>query len=258
MIKTNLELVEAAKDLQKHKTLYVYGGCFDPLTESEKQRHIKAYKFNAQRSGKGGDRYAKIMAATDDTFGGDCCYVLKALLWGWTGDKTKPHGGAVIGSNGVPNLRANDMIQKCTGLSSNFKKIEVGEAVWVEGHIGLYIGDGKVIECTYSGTDGVQITEAWNIKQTEGKKGRMWTAHGKLPYIEYVEEKKAESIKLPVLKKGSKGKAVKVWQIIIGADADGDFGGKTFAATKTFQKTHGLEADGIAGEKSWQEGLKTL
>ena len=60
------------------------------------------------------------------------------------------------------------------------------------------------------------------------------------------------------IKKESKGKAVKVWQIIIGVTADGDFGSGTESATKTWQSNHGLSADGIVGAKSWKAGLESL
>lgn len=63
---------------------------------------------------------------------------------------------------------------------------------------------------------------------------------------------------LPLIKKGSKGKAVKVWQIIVGCNADGDFGPATEAATNKFQKAHNLAVDGIVGKNSWTQGLKTL
>lgn len=69
-----------------------------------------------------------------------------------------------------------------------------------------------------------------------------------------------DELNLPILKKGSKGKAVKVWQTIVGANPDGDFGTKTETATKEFQrKTLGVgEADGVVGKKTWKAGLNTL
>lgn len=63
---------------------------------------------------------------------------------------------------------------------------------------------------------------------------------------------------LPMLRKGSKGTAVKVWQIIVGTTADGVFGNDTENATKTFQKNNGLTVDGIVSEKSWEAGLDSL
>jgi len=74
------------------------------------------------------------------------------------------------------------------------------------------------------------------------------------------EEVKAESeeYNMPTLTLGSKGKAVKVWQIIIGVKSDGIFGKDTLKATKDWQSKHGLTADGIVGKKSWKAGLESL
>jgi GH24 family phage-related lysozyme (muramidase) len=69
---------------------------------------------------------------------------------------------------------------------------------------------------------------------------------------------KTEDYDMPIIKKGSKGKAVKVWQVIIGANVDGDFGSKTESLTKQFQEKHKLTADGIVGMYTWSAGLGTL
>lgn len=71
-------------------------------------------------------------------------------------------------------------------------------------------------------------------------------------------KKKTEEYNMVTIKRGSKGKAVKVWQIIVGALPDGTFGGGTESATKNWQASHGLTADGIVGVKSWKEGLESL
>lgn len=63
---------------------------------------------------------------------------------------------------------------------------------------------------------------------------------------------------LPMLQKGSKGKAVKIWQVIVGVTVDGDFGPATEAATRKFQKAHGLDVDGIVGKFSWAAGLGSV
>lgn len=68
----------------------------------------------------------------------------------------------------------------------------------------------------------------------------------------------SEDYNMKTIKKGSKGNAVKVWQIIIGAAADGIFGSGTECMTKTWQGNHGLTADGIVGAKSWKAGLEAL
>ena len=71
-------------------------------------------------------------------------------------------------------------------------------------------------------------------------------------------KKNTEDYNMNTIKKGSKGKAVKVWQIIIGTTPDGIFGGGTENETKIWQKNHGLAADGIVGKNSWKTGLESL
>ena len=70
--------------------------------------------------------------------------------------------------------------------------------------------------------------------------------------------KESEDYNMKTIKKGSKGIAVKVWQIIIGTTPDGIFGSGTESVTKTWQKNHGLTADGIVGKNSWKSGLESL
>lgn len=62
----------------------------------------------------------------------------------------------------------------------------------------------------------------------------------------------------PTIKNGSKGQVVKVWQQIIGVDADGVFGSKTTSKTKDLQKKAGIQVDGIVGRDTWTAGLNTL
>ena len=72
------------------------------------------------------------------------------------------------------------------------------------------------------------------------------------------QNQNTEDYNMNTIKKGSKGNAVKVWQIIIGVAADGIFGSGTESATKTWQSNHGLTADGIVGKMSWKAGLEAL
>lgn len=67
-----------------------------------------------------------------------------------------------------------------------------------------------------------------------------------------------EDYDMKVIKKGTKGNAVKVWQIIVGVTADGIFGSGTERATRNWQENKGLSADGIVGPKSWKAGLESL
>lgn len=71
-------------------------------------------------------------------------------------------------------------------------------------------------------------------------------------------EAAVEEYNMPTIKKGSKGLAVKVWEVIIGAKVDGTFGDETEKKTKEFQKKHKLTVDGVVGKFTWAAGLSTL
>lgn len=179
-----------AKDIaNNYKTLYVLG-CFGaPMTESAKKRYTSNNAYNKSRANI-------INVASSDTFGFDCVCLLKGIFWDWNGNKDKIYGGAKYESNGVPDVGANTMFDKyCTDRSSDFKNIEVGEFVWMEGHIGVYIGNGLAVECTPIWKNKVQITAVGNIGKKSGYNTRTWKKHGKSIYLDYTKktEKKPES-----------------------------------------------------------------
>lgn len=169
--------------VDNYKTLYVMG-CFGaPLTGANVSRYCTNHRYNKQAA-----RTAMIRAAADKNppvYGFDCVCLIKGVLWGWSGNAAKPYGGAAYASNGVPDLGADTMITKCSGVSADFSGIVPGETVWLPGHIGVYIGGGKVIECSPAFKNCVQVTACLNIGAISGMNGRKWTKHGKLPYITY-------------------------------------------------------------------------
>ena len=273
MIKTGKELASACEKVAKnYKTLYVLG-CFGaPMTDANKARYTQNYEFNTRAT-----RTKKIKAASADTFGFDCVCLIKGLLWGWSGNVDGTYGGAGYACNGVPDINADDMINVCSDVSSNFSSIEVGEAVWIEGHIGVYVGNGLAVECTHRWNDGVQITAVHNIGTKDGYNGRKWTKHGKLPYVQYngemvettkpvetVEKKNVCNVTLPMLRKGYVGASAKALQMILvgngyscgNAGVDGHFGNDTEKAVVAYQKDKGLEVDGIVGNATWSSLLK--
>ena len=181
--------------------------------------------------------------------GYDCVGLVKGVLW---------EGG--YATNGVPDISADAMIDRCKSVSSDFSSIAVGEFLWLKGHCGIYIGEGKVVESTPAWNNGVQITSL---------SARSWQKHGKLPYIEYGSEevKSTVTIELSVLRKGNKGEEVKTLQRLLksltfnGKDGrvltiDGDFGTNTEYALRGYQKANDLEVDGICGKNSWNSILK--
>lgn len=185
MIRTGKELAAAALDVAKnYKTLYVMG-CFGaPLTGANVERYCENHSYNKQAN-----RRAMIEARANKTppyFGFDCVCLIKGLLWGWNGNAAKTYGGAAYACNGVPDIDANQMIRVCNDVSTDFSKIQPGEAVWMQDHIGIYVGDGLAVECTPSWGNGVQIT-ACNCG-IKNRHRRNWTKHGKLPFVEYSVE----------------------------------------------------------------------
>lgn len=176
------EFIKKAKDIaNNYKTLYVMGCFGSPLNATNKKRYTNNDSYNRQAS-----RTKMIMNATSDTFGFDCVCLLKSIFWGWNGDKNKTYGGAKYASNGVPDVGANTMFSKyCTNQSNNFKNIEIGEFVWTDGHIGVYIGNGLAVECTPAWKNKVQITAVGNIGKKAGYNTRTWKKHGKSVFLEY-------------------------------------------------------------------------
>lgn len=265
MIKTATKLAAACRKVAAdYKTLYVLGCIGAPLNSGNKQRYTNNLDFNRKA-----DRASKINAASSDTFGFDCVCLIKSLLWGWCGDTRATYGGATYASNGVPDIGADAMFAQCTEQSSDFSNIQIGEAVWLSGHIGVYVGDGLAVECTHRWKDGVQFTAVHNIGEKPGYNGRSWTKHGKLPYVEYAAETGTEpaqpavesipAISLPTLREGDEGDLVKVMQILLikngcscgSRGADGKFGVATKNAVMMYQDKHGLTVDGICGTETW-------
>lgn len=278
---TNAQFVQKAFEIvDGYKTLYVMGGFGACLHNRNKKRYTTNNDYN-----KKPERTQKINNASNDTFAFDCVGLLKGILWGW-GGKTGVlwnYGGASYKSNGVPDYGANQMIAACDDVSNDFSKIEIGEAVWLDGHIGIYAGGGVVIESTPSWKDGVQRTALANLGKVSGLPSRRWAKHGKLPWIDYSynpeqnpEEKDedemskdllramiADGYKLPVLKNNGKNytdkNCVKIWQEILGfagSAVDGKFGANTENKTIEFQRKKNIKADGVVGNDTWTAGLE--
>ena len=149
------------------------------------------------------------------------------------------------------------------GKRSDGKTLLPGTAVFTYndkkknyGHVGLYIGNGKVIEA--QGTKAGVIQSSVTLAK--------WKYWGELKDVDYSgaspepePEPTPEPDKKPTLRKGMKGDAVKWVQeklIAKGYDlgswgADGSFGAQTEKAVKEFQQDHGLTADGVVGAKTY-------
>ncbi len=165
----NLEFIDKLKYIVDKKTVYMWG-CFGqevtfPLINQKSNQYQTWY--NSER--------IKLFEslANKDVYAFDCVNLIKGILWGWNDGKV-----TYLGNREVPDVNADKFITLCEDVSTNFNSIEVGNAVWLKGHIGVYIGNGKVIECTPKWDNGVQEVRL---------NRRDWKKHGKIPYIDYVD-----------------------------------------------------------------------
>ena len=130
-------------------------------------------------------------------FAMDCVVSIKGLLWGFKADKNKPHGGGIYLSNGVADFTANDGIDYCSDKSQDFHNLVAGEYLCMRGtkysHAGVYLGNGKVFECTTGwGVNKCIISDinSNGDRIYNGVTNLRWTWHGKLNYIDYSDQEK--------------------------------------------------------------------
>ncbi|MBQ4322944.1 MAG: hypothetical protein IJC19_03290 [Clostridia bacterium] len=173
---TNKELVQRAISIaENHKTIYLWGTFGAPLTENLIRQKAKQYPRNYSA---GRRAYLRTQISARPT-AFDCVGLIKGILWGWNGAEDKSFGGAVYQSNGVPDINAGTMAKRTMEQSTDFEQLVLGEVVFKNGHIGIYAGEGKVVEATLEGDkDGVVISPLF-----EGA----WTGHGKLPWVDYTD-----------------------------------------------------------------------
>jgi hypothetical protein len=126
---------------------------------------------------------------------------------------------------------------------------------WQKTHTGLYIGGGQTIEGNTGSPQGV-----WQKSRTLGATNiwgaidwpRYWaTRH--VPFGSAVNR----FPRYPTIQLNSRGDVVKAFQrsinIVLGSKlgVDGDFGQKTEAACKQFQKMCRIHDDGACGQQTW-------
>lgn len=229
---TNKEFVNKLLNIvNNYKTVYAYGTFGQKLTTSIINQKAKQYPnwYTDKR------KKELLTLVNKNYFCFDCAGLIKGVLWGWNGSNST-NGGAKYESNNVPDLSANQLINKCRNISTNFSNIEMGELLWMDGHVGIYYKNGEVIECSPAFNNKVQIT---NLSQ------RKWKKHGFLPWITY------NNSFLPsrgYFKKGDSGKNVLKICDFLSKFVEGDyFGDYAVACTKVFQKQNGLDPDGNIG-----------
>ena len=197
----------------------------------------------------------------------DCIGLIKGFVWTNGGENVLESIGKpeqlfknVYCSHGMPDKSANGMYNyaKSIGLDngdiSTIPEIP-GLGLHKDGHAGVYIGNGLVVE-ERGGTYGCVIS-----KLNE----RPWLHWYKIPVIDYGDgaavtpAKPSETtIKLGArtLKNGMSGDDVKELQKLLNKvmksnlSEDGKFGPATMAAVQAFQAKYGQTVDGVYGPKT--------
>lgn len=236
---------------------YWYGTVVYPCTESRLKDKAKQYPdhYGASRMPK------YYQAIADRKVGMDCVGMIKGFFWtnGGQGVVEYLNGGETYSnkyqSNGCPDKSANGMLAWCKQQGCKWGKIAdipnvSGILVFFNGHVGLYCGNGEVIEAR-GFNFGVVKTQL---------RDRPWKHWAYLPdfLIEYIEEI-TKNLGCRLLKRTSPnttGADVAELQARLnklGYDCgkvDGDFGTKTEAGVVAFQTAAGIEVDGKFGNES--------
>lgn len=250
---------------------YIWGATGIQWTESRQKQKVN-YMISKYGTGWQNNSEAK-----DDDY-------YSAALYGskWIGHMVCDCAGAFVaafralggtihsGSNLIWNNDCSSKGQLKRGVRTDGKELLPGTAVFTgdasnHGHIGCYVGGGKVIEA--SGTKaGVIESDITNSK---------WTWWGELKNVEYDAQPapapapdpqpgpdpqpQPEPDTKPTLRKGDKGQYVMQAQMLLiqrgyrlpKYGCDGSFGNETLEAVKAFQRDNGLNADGVIGPKTW-------
>ncbi len=164
-VKNNLDLVKYAQNALEYNWGYLYGTygqvLDQPLLDSRERTYpeeVTPYINFIHKNWLGG-------RVTD------CAGLIKS--YGWFDPAT---GNINYGTNGMPDLCADEIYRTSTEKGDIASMPEIpGLAVWMDGHIGVYIGRGQVIEA---------MTTTRGVVQTK-LQGRGWRAWLKIPSIRY-------------------------------------------------------------------------
>lgn len=164
MMRTNKGLVEYAKKQLNRNTVYMWGSFGQLVTNSFITQKAKQYPtwYTPERVNKFKGLINK------NVYAFDCVGLIKGYLWekkGYTPNEDKSANG----------------MYRAAKVKGDIKTMpeKPGILVWMEGHMGIYVGNGLVIEATPKWKDGVQITKLSD---------RKWLGWCECPYITYEKD----------------------------------------------------------------------
>lgn len=255
---TNVHFVEFCKKFVGMP--YWYGTCVYPCTSSLLNSKSRQYPEHYTS-----DRMNKYRQAINDhKICADCVGLIKGYGWTNGGEgviesigKSEPLFKSSYATHGMPDQSANGMFEYAQRKGLDWGSIDTileipGIAVRLNGHVGVYIGNGKVIE---------EKGFAYGCVETNLKDSK-WLHWYKIPGITYITgegiDSEMKEIKLGdrLLRRGNIGKDVKELQKLLNEllnlklDEDGEFGNNTEQAVEKFQARYGLSVDGQYGPQS--------
>lgn len=201
----------------------------------------------------------------------DCVGLIKGYRWSDTPESAPKYVGA-------QDVAVEGLYAQCTQRGSIGTIPETpGVCVFMAnmGHVGVYIGNGEVVEA---------MGHAYGVVKTK-LKGRGWAYWGKPDWISYGDVVESDpqrahdpangsdfSLNFRILRQGCVGDDVRALQLMLkvrgyqcgnyganGDGADGEFGAATKKQLISYQSVNGLEPDGEAGPDTMSAllGIKT-
>ena len=238
-------------------------GCFGQLADgalyAQKKKQYPAYYTATDFSSQYGQKVH------------DCVGLIKGYLWCDDPDGSPKYKMA-------QDVAVDGLYKKCSRKGDISTLPETpGVCVFMAnmGHVGVYIGNGEVVEA---------MGHAYGVVKTK-LAGRSWAYWGMPDWISYgyVAECEPTSTQAPangtdfslnfrILRQGCVGDDVRALQLMLkargyqcgnygtnGDGADGDFGASTKTKLISYQRANGLEPDGEAGPDTMSAllGIKT-
>jgi hypothetical protein len=254
---TTAALIEKFEQALSEKWGYIWGTAGENWTAAKQKELEKTTDSDRAQGRKYGSKWIGHKVA-------DC-----SGLFSWA---FKQLGGYMYhGSDTMFRKYCTETGELKKGKRADGQELEPGSAVFVwngkkYGHVGLYIGNGTVIEAM--GTqNGVTTSKITATKWTHWGELKGVTYDGSVPAADPADPAEDNVTKWrPTIRKGSKGTVVREMQEMLDklgyslgiCGIDGDYGTATAAAVRAFQSDNRLVTDGVCGPMTWDALEKAI